>query len=467
MSYIGVVHRKDTDTGVTVKAKIVTPNKRKATEKNYKVTVKAETISDYTCCVIDNSTAKQKIVNSGIPMDDITESIGSYFTTAGLNGTKSTYYIQGSAIEQCIDQDGTFRKHPKLGAGAANGTIEIVTEKGDAKVISHIQITVKEVTPTEIFEIELSKQKVWDTIRGSNGTWANNGYSNIRNNLNLVSRINSEYLDGSKAITVQWSVEDDASVIAAIPELSGRLDATTGVVDPAKRPSYEDAYTAWASVGDETLIAPDSDTNMAKLYWFRCYGLTLTGVFTLEGEERTITFDLGTASKYLTSAEVLNKLKVNTNLKVSGESGGAPVGAAQFAVNAGSAVSFTFNSANSGNLLRTVKGGAATGFQIYGTIQPEFELAITNVAGENGALTSQQLSNLFDNSDAASIFQQETTAYQIANIMADRVASAYTEGLTIVINGEIVVMSYSPDGISRTPETARQTVSTKIKVQAT
>ena len=93
MSFIGIVTRKEETTGVELEAKIVTGNKKKSTKMRFPVQVKENAIDDYTRCMIDNATAKNKI----LAMNDtssITTDITSSMMYSGENDTKTSYKIQ-------------------------------------------------------------------------------------------------------------------------------------------------------------------------------------------------------------------------------------------------------------------------------------------------------------------------------------------------------------------------------------
>jgi hypothetical protein len=404
MSYIGIVHRKDTDTGVTARAKVVTPNKRKAAIKDYKITVKAETISDYTCCVIDNSTARQRISNSVI-LDDVTENIGDYFITAGVNQTETKYKIVGDTLRACIDDNGNFISAPKLGMGAAIGQIELTTTKGDAEVKSYIQVTVKEVTPERILAVEITEEKLWNTIRGGNRPYNQQGNMQIYKDLNLTNSMSSAYLDASKSIALAYEITD--SLGATYNAISGRINPSTGAYVTDKIPTYTEAWQMFVDLSnDTTKIAPDSIGNNFRYYKLK--GLKIKITATLDGASSVKSIDCATMSKFMTGEEVIAQV-TNLNMLTAKYYENA---IAQYTIafvqdgTTPTLVPLTVHVSDN-PMFRIPYTGVASGdgynFQIFGSITPDFAFKVVPW-GETSAIAPETLGKIFESSDLDQVF---------------------------------------------------------------
>ena len=149
MSFIGIVTRKEQDTGVTLEAKIVTPNKKKATRQKFKVKVKKTGLSDYECCVLDQATVRNKLNKQDLTA--VKEDIN--FTYNGENGTKIEYSIENTGepkLTDCLGEDGKIISRPKYGQNDASGYIVMTVKKGVESLTTKISVTIKQILGQEV-----------------------------------------------------------------------------------------------------------------------------------------------------------------------------------------------------------------------------------------------------------------------------------------------------------------------------
>lgn len=343
MSFIGLVTRKEKDTGVTLLAKIVTPSKKKSARKAFKVKVKANALDDYSCCVIDHATIKNRLENSqdlGAMVEDITLSYN------GIHGTTIRYEINdkpGSypSLTDYIGEDGKLLGRPKYspgGVGNAEGTLTIIVNKGNAEVRSNLQIAVKGITADEVFTNPLfTKQKVWEAIRGYNAIQYNDadnegGNHNIDRPLTLVNEIRCDELS-TVPVKVTYTITDD--LIQYIPQdgncaavgednafrqdksdsgselVKARINVTDGSIHQFSFASS--AYLCGNVNIPGSMITDDSMVSNRRV---RLGGLTIAVNMSLD-ESTTphqLILSAATMSKYMTNEEVWKNL-VKDNFK--------------------------------------------------------------------------------------------------------------------------------------------------------
>ena len=315
MSFIGIVTRKEQDTGVTLEAKIVTPNKKKATKQKFKVKVKKSGLSDYECCVIDQATILNKLESQQDLMaikDDIN------FTYNGENGTKIEYSIENIGEPKLTDylsDDGKLIGRPKYGENDAEGYIAITISKGKEHLSPKIQVSIKQMLGQEVLSSASIKDvSLWNAIKGKNAAWTNDnssGHKNIFYNLNLINDT-SQMLVGDRTaineltntpVSITWDVIDNAinSVIT-----QSRIDKSTGAIFI---PPYKDACTL---LGTSTTAELVGTTQYNKRV--RIGDLIIKATFTLGKDSKTITFDCSTCSKYITNKEVIDFAQGKTDI---------------------------------------------------------------------------------------------------------------------------------------------------------
>lgn len=310
MSFIGIVTRKEETTGVELEAKIVTGNKKKSTKMRFPVQVKENAIDDYTRCMIDNATAKNKI----LAMNDtssITTDITSSMMYSGENDTKTSYKIQNQGeplLTNYLSDNGVVLGRPKLGQEDAIGTLEITTKRGDSVVVSRIPIIVKQTTALEVLEHKkLTVENIWNTyVRGGNAPYSNtasSGTKNIKSKLNLIQSISLTDV-ADTPIEVSWEITDNTISYAAGAYMSARI-AADGTIT---RPSYSDSCNLYEIMPTfMNLLREGSAVNGRNIY-YRIGGISLVATLTLNGHEKKLTYDCATLSKYLTNKEVIDKV---------------------------------------------------------------------------------------------------------------------------------------------------------------
>lgn len=314
MSFIGIVTRKEKDTGVTLEAKIVTPNKKKATRQKFKVKVKKTGLSDYECCVLDQATVRNKF-NTQQDLTAVKEDIN--FTYNGENGTRIEYSIENTGEPKLTDylgEDGKIISRPKYGQNDASGYIVMTIKKGVESLTTKIRVTIKQTFEQEVLaSTSIKDSSLWNAIRGENAQWANDsssGHKNIFYNLNLITSSNQLLASDRAAIaeltdtpvTISWSITDNAinSVIT-----QNRISEDGNIFIPA----YKDACTLLNTSVDATLVGTTQYNKRVRIG-----GLILKATFTLGKESKTITFDCSTCSKYITNKEVINFAQSKTDI---------------------------------------------------------------------------------------------------------------------------------------------------------
>lgn len=312
MSFVGLVTRKEKDTGVSLMAKIVTPNKKKSTKKIIKVKVKANALDDYACCVIDHATAINKI-DSSQDMNQLIDDVNLMYN--GENGTTISYRIidvNAPLLSQYLGEDGKIIQRPKYGEGDAVGYIEVTVSKNGESVTSRVVAAVKSIAAEEVLSDNMfSQASLWASIRGANDTYQQgnewSGHNNIAHTLTLIK---SKSVNTSKTpVTITWEVKDDTLAYASAKNVYSepRIDVTDGTVS---RCDYKSACTLIGSVPGVTVKVIGSD-NSSWQNRVRIGGLTLTAKLTLGEASKDVVFNCSTVSKYLTNQEVMDAVLNN------------------------------------------------------------------------------------------------------------------------------------------------------------
>lgn len=506
MSYIGVIHRKDTDTGVTARAKIVTPDKKKATSHNYKITVKAKKKSVFEQVVEDVISTMNAVRGVITDFDDVSYDLTQLKAfVKGKNGSTMEITISGDAAT-CFTSDFSFIQAPGVGGNDVTGTIKVYGEMYDEafnKTESWYQeqeFTVKAASEEGLFDEFITAQWVWDNIvtksrsdaRVSNGlrTYADRGYDFVNKDLNLPSVIvrggaatgSQRYTDrtnkcindaiaGENNLNVQWELTD--SVAAQYSNIAGRLgtagDSTypLGVINDAKRLSYSvmnGMYVDTPSTG----IRPWSDENISSGYCFTIPGITLTGTFYFgqlsENRKRTVTFNLTTISKYLTNTEVSDFIKSSNDFKVSGFLDGTETTVNSAIFNGGTAVEFVYDANGYISVVRSQDSGIFDENKLFDRIVPRFYAAYAiydQGAGTSQTTVADYVQTVFGKTtmDDAFYMPDEGAGTWKCNI---RVAGLdATTALAVKIQASISCTSYSVGGLlSPVEETATGTTAT-------
>lgn len=307
MSFIGLVTRKEKDTGVNLIAKVVTESKKKFTKKVFRVKVKANALDDFSCCVIDHGTVVNKI-NSSQEMNQLIDDVN--FSYNGVNGTVISYKIIDVAeplLSDYLAGDGKIKNRPKYGEGNATGYIEITVTKNDAIVQSRILASVKSISAEEVLnDSSFTQAALWASIRGGNDSYQQgsewSGHNNIMTTLNFIrsKTISSMSVD---PVGIAWTVTDETLPYASMSGVYSdiRINAETGEV---VRSDYKDACKLVDAITGVDIKAIGSPTNALQKR-VRIGGITLTADLTLGNASKKVTFACSTISKYLTNQEVM------------------------------------------------------------------------------------------------------------------------------------------------------------------
>ena len=312
-SFIGFVTRKDVQTGLTLRAKIVTPSGKKYASQDFKLMVKATGLSDMTSCILDLNAVMSSLTEKGITT--VTQNITSVMPNSGERGTSISYEFENIGAEKITDYisvDGVIIKRPKYGEEAVIGKLVITVSKGSDSVNSKMDIVIIPYSIEEIYTSALA-YLTWNVIRGNNAVESNDsasGLRNVMNTLNLIAKIPASSIAGTAVdLTVTWSIADTLQSYAEANSLytGKRINETTGAVI---RPDYTKAYSIYQSVGESYGMA----LVQGSVPMIRMGGITLTATIGLASETAKVTkqFQLSTLSKYLTNAEVAQWLTSNT-----------------------------------------------------------------------------------------------------------------------------------------------------------
>lgn len=320
MSFIGIVTRKEQDTGVTLEAKIVTPNKKKAAKQKFKVRIKKTGLTDYECCVLDQSTIRNKLY---MQQDLTAVKTDINFTYNGENGTSIEYSIENTGeplLTNYIGEDGKLIGRPRYGENDSSGYIVMTVKKGIESIPTQIRVTVKQTMAQEVLACSAIKESsLWNAIRGNNAPWSNteatSGHRNIFYNLDLITTTDSKKLSSAdrntlyalttEPIQIAWSVQDTATNDVITQQ---RINSSTGEIFT---PSYKAACTLIGTSVDAVLIGANQYSKRVRIG-----GLTLKATLTLGTETKELTFGCSTCSKYITNEEVGNFKTVQSNADI-------------------------------------------------------------------------------------------------------------------------------------------------------
>ena len=315
MSFVGLVTQKDKPTGVSLMAKVVTANKKESTKKAFNVSVKANALDDFTCCVLDHATTVEKISSS----HDLSQVISDVtLIYSGIHNTNITYRIVDVAtpyLSTYLGEDGKVNGRPKYGNGDASGYIEITVSKGEAEVTSRIQVSVKSISAEEVLSNDLFTQAaLWSLIRGQNDSYQQgsewSGHNNISKQLKFITEKSIPELS-EEPVSIAWSVRDNTLMYSGDIYSEPRIDVETGAVN---RCSYKDACKLVDSIPNVVVKVIGSNTALQNRV--RIGGLIITATLTVGEKTKEVTFNCSTISKYLTNQEVLdvvlNNIYINT-----------------------------------------------------------------------------------------------------------------------------------------------------------
>ena len=312
-NFIGVVTQQDTQTGVTLRARVTSPKGHYTAYQDFKCMVKKAGLTDEQAVMTDLNTISNKLLANGVT--GITSNLTGYMPTTGENETDVKYVVTGDNISEYFNNDGIVIKRPSYGSNAVVGSLTITVTKNAAIAERIITISIEPYTNQELVESILSTI-TWDNIRGSNAAESSdpstNGMYNVIYPLKLMQSITSNLID--TPVTVTWSVTQDAlsSVISG-----QRINVTDGTIT---RPSYTDIYEA-KDVDISSSILDIVTSKIENTYgrtYMRIGGLTLKATINISGistaSDNSVVFNLKTLSKALTNKEITEYLTENISL---------------------------------------------------------------------------------------------------------------------------------------------------------
>lgn len=461
MAFVGLVTQKDKPTGVSLMAKVVTENKKKSAKKVFKVSVKANALDDFSCCVLDHGTAVDKI-NSLQNMNKINEDISLVFS--GLNGTTISYRIvdiDEPKLSDCLGEDGKLLKRPKYGEGDASGYVEITVTKNDAVVTSRIQATVQSITPMEVLgDPVFSEASMWLAIRSGNTMY--DYKQGIYTSLNLI-KSQTVSSKSKEPVAITWEVEDLTLPYSSALYTDARINVTTGNL---YRPTYKEACTLVDTIPGITVEVAGSELN-AFQNRVRIGGLNLIAHLSLGDYEQNVVLQCSTISKYLTNEEVMDV--VVSNLYVS-----TPDDSRIMYKNVSDSTFFTINAPSGGGNYKLTAFGN-TGSELFEA--PALKLKVGDITGvtiTNTVLDFDGSNEYSDTSLLASAFNNGfkyeggDDTYSVLTINLDILKNADEDKKKFSCGATISVTGYSAtgDSLGGTPRTQKRFAAIKVDTSA-
>ena len=315
-NFVGVVTQQDTQTGVTLRARITSPKGHYTAYQDFKCMIKKAGLTDEQAVMTDLNTVSNKLLANGVT--GITSNLTAYMPTTGENETNIKYNVSGDNISDYFNNDGIVIKRPPYGSNAIIGTLIITVTKNSAIAERTITISIEPYTIQEIVQSALSVI-TWDNIRGKNAIESPdpsvNGMYNVIYPLKLMNTITNELT--TDPITVTWSVEQD--VLSPVINDIKRIDISNGAIT---RPTYttihEQKDIKISSNMLDIITSKIENTTSEKTY-LRIDGLTLKATIDISGIDSTssnnsVTFNLKTLSAALTNKEVADYLSDNISM---------------------------------------------------------------------------------------------------------------------------------------------------------
>lgn len=460
MAFIGLVTQKDKPTGVNLKAKIVTANKKKSATKIFKVSVKPNALDDLSCCVIDHGAIIDKIniQDTSKITDDI---ILSY---SGINGTTISYKIidiEAPLLSKHLGEDGKVIKRPLYGEGDAVGYIEVTVSKGEESVSSRTRVAIQSISELEVLnDAVFSTGSMWTSIRGGNTMY--DYKQGIYTSLNLIKA--KDVPDKSKEpVSITWEVKDATLPYTSSLYTEPRIDVETGELF---RPSYKDACSLIGTLPGISVEVAGSE-NSSTQNRVRIGGLKLIAHLTLGDVTQNVVLECSTISKYLTNKEVLDVVLANIyistqdNSKISYKT-------------ASDSTFFTINAPSSGGNYKLTAFGN-TGCELFEA--PSLKLkagdistvTITNTVldfdGSNEYSDASLLATAFNNGFS---YEDNVDTYSVLNINLDMLKNADESKKKFACGATISVSGYSATGdtLGGSPENIKRFAQIKVDTSA-
>lgn len=298
MSFKGIITKKDNKTGVDLLAKVISPNKKKSEKHIVPVSIKANELDDYSCCVIDLNTLLSRLGNF-YDLENLTENISLSYE--GANKTQISYAVKNvgaTNLSDYFNSKGIVTDRPKYGNGDAMGYLEITVQKHGKKVNSRVVIIIPSISAQEALENNtITQATLWERIKGGNV----NGWTNIEKDLLMVTEYPVPSVS-TEPIQIQWTVNDSTLSTAGTLGIYSdeRLDSLTGKVE---RCSYTDGCSLVEYLGGNAEVKQPNASNALQNYVL-IGGLTLTATLKLGEATKDIIYPCGIRSKYITNIEV-------------------------------------------------------------------------------------------------------------------------------------------------------------------
>lgn len=319
MSFKGIITKGEYDRGITLNAKVVAPNKKYSSKQDFPVVIKANALSDREKCLIALNDHKASILALGSDLNNLTYDIMDKFIEGDPFGYKtSSVYSVSSPLSNYLSNAGTIIGFPKYGSEDVTGTIAITTSINDVSMTTHIPVTIKSLTATDVLNDErLNTVGLWSTI--SNGQ----EQSNVFKALSLQSTISLTDVSDTP-ISVTWNITDTAlSILNAYsnPDLgytnlnyNKRINETTGEIFMIP---YPVAYGSQANLANAEIAFRANNTSSAasQVRSFSIGGIVLKATLSLTGSEETVirTFNPMVRTELLTGSEILQIMNISSD----------------------------------------------------------------------------------------------------------------------------------------------------------
>lgn len=313
-NFVGIVTPQDTQTGVTLRARVTSPKGHYTAYQDFKTMVKKSGLTDEQAVITDLNTISSRLLANGVT--SITSNLTAYMPTAGENETDVKYVVTGEEIADYFNSDGIVTKRPPYGASIVVGSLTITVTKNASVAERNITISIEPYTGQELVQSVLNGI-TWDSIRGNNAAESSdpetNGMYNVIHPLKLSKTITSELV--SDPVSVTWSVEQD--VLSPVIGDDIRINVEDGVVT---RPAYTDIFEQIdVNIASSMLdVITSKVENPYGRTYYRIGGLTLKATINIddinEEVENSVTFNLKTLSSALSNKEVSEYLKENVSM---------------------------------------------------------------------------------------------------------------------------------------------------------
>lgn len=314
-NFVGVVTQQDTQTGLTLRARVTSPKEHYTAYQDFKCMVKKAGLTDEQAVMTDLNTISNKLLANGVT--GITSNLTAYMPSVGENETDVKYVVTGDDISDYFNSDGIVTKRPPYGSNSVVGTLTITVTKNAAIAERVITISIEPYTAQELVQSVLNTL-TWDNIRGQNAAESSdpstNGMYNVIYPLKLMKTITSDLVESPVSVT--WSVTQD--IMSPVIDDAKRINLTDGTIT---RPTYTVIHEQKDIAISSSMI--DIVTSKIENAYGRTYlrvgGLTLKASINIDGVSTTsiidsVTFNLKTLSAALTNKEIAEYLTENISM---------------------------------------------------------------------------------------------------------------------------------------------------------